>query len=703
MKKGGLPMTNLLRMRMMAKGAIDCVLITLCYFMAFALLYDLDVPPFAYLFMMKTVAVVISIRFTTLWLFSRYQPAWRYVSLHDLSQIMGATVASTFFIAGVFHFWSPGSAPRTILVIDALLNVLLLLGMRVFFRVSFPVYHRVLRTYGEHDKKPERRRVLIIGADGMGEQVAREIGQVPYKWDFVGFVDDNRARHGGRIHGRRVHGPISSLPIVLETLAVDEVLVALSNLSGQEVSRIVSLCENSSAHLSIVPPIDNIMKNGGPEIRDIKPEDLLEREPITLDSKPVEEFLTGQVVLVTGAGGSIGSEICRQVAAMKPKQLIMLGRGENSIFEALYDLKAKLTQPDGSLLLDPIPVIASVEDEVRMRAVFDTYRPTVVFHAAAHKHVPLMEAHPCEAIQNNVLGTRNVINLSDEFKVKKFVLISTDKAVNPTSVMGASKRIAEMTMQAKAAHSETVFVAVRFGNVLGSRGSVVPTMKKQIERGGPVTVTHPDMTRFFMIIPEAVLLVLQAAAIGNNGEVFVLDMGSPVRIMDLARNLIRLSGKIPDKDIEIKIVGMRPGEKLHEELMTAEEGVNATQYSRISVTKGQVGQLSRAELSQILRDFETAVLTSDSIHVRRLLWRAIPTYYPDEKYRKILLADPPPRPAPASPNGTAPQRPADYNRPFSSHPYRDDKDLSHNGNGRGGDAVMTQVVDLDEERDEDDE
>jgi FlaA1/EpsC-like NDP-sugar epimerase len=347
-------------------------------------------------------------------------------------------------------------------------------------------------------------------------------------------------------------------------------------------------------------------------------EDLLERDPVAMDMTQIQSYVTGQRILVTGAGGSIGGEICRQISKMHPESLIMLGRGENSIFESVAEVKSMSS-------IEPIPIIASVQDVARMRAVFEKYRPTVVFHAAAHKHVPLMEACPVEAIANNVFGTRIVANLADEYGASKFVLISTDKAVNPKSVMGASKRLAEVVIQSKAESSRTEFVAVRFGNVLGSRGSVVPTMQRQIQRGGPVCVTDPEMTRYFMTIPEAVQLVLQAGAMGRNGQIFVLDMGTPVRIIDLARNLIRLSGKVPGKDIAIKIIGPRPGEKLHEELMTAEEGVAATRHSRIFVTNGQSGNISRAELSQLLNDMEKAIRSSDDDTIRYILGRALPS------------------------------------------------------------------------------
>jgi FlaA1/EpsC-like NDP-sugar epimerase len=610
------------QMNRIAKIAIDVFLITLSILFAYAIKFDQGIPLEQQDTLFKILPLIVGVRFASFFLISRYEQAWRYVSLHDLKPVVISTLLSTLVLYTALSVVYPLSFSRGVLAIDTLLNIYFLLGIRIGFRVFYPVYSR-WRKKEEDSDPPETRRIVIVGTGEAAERVARAAQQKAHQgWCLVGFVDESETFHSRRIHGKPVLGSLPSLPDLLETEKIDEVLVAISNLTGERLRDIVSLCENSSVHLSIVPELDELLDGTAAlnHVRDIKVEDLLEREPIVLDRSQMRRFLTGQRILVTGAGGSIGGEICRQVAEMEPEVIIMLGRGENSIFEAVNDLKAVSSA-------SVVPVIASIQDESRMRSVFEEFQPTIVFHAAAHKHVPLMEKFPIEAIQNNVFGTRIVASLAEEFGVKKFVLISTDKAVNPTSVMGSSKRLAEMVVQAKASKGQTrtEFVAVRFGNVLGSRGSVVPTMQKQIQRGGPVYITHPEMTRYFMTIPEAVQLVLQAGAMGNRGEVFVLDMGSPVKIMDLARNLIRLSGKVPGRDIDIQIVGARPGEKLHEELLTAEEGISATRHSRIFVAQGQVGKLSRAEQNQLLLELEEAVAQGDEASVKRLIGQAIPS------------------------------------------------------------------------------
>lgn len=615
-----------IRFRTAVKVVIDSLLLSACLVLAFALRFD-DGSLGQYLPLLEsTLPLFVGVQLLVLWGVTRYQLTWRYVSLHDASVMLLSSALSTLCLVLILLGVLQTGFPRGVLAINFVLSFLALCASRVFFRVMFPVMYRWRnRDEARQLASRRRRRILIVGAGGSGEQVARVACRYAYNgWELVGFVDDDPAKHGRRIHGRPVLGPISALPTILEGREIDEVLVALPVPTGKRLGEIIRLCENSPAHLSIVPRIDQIMDGVSAlhQVREIKPEDLLEREPVVLDTEGIRSFIRGQRVLVTGAGGSIGCEICRQVAAMEPESLVMLGRGENSIFEALEEIRAISD-------VKAIPVIASVQDRDRMRAVFETFRPTLVLHAAAHKHVPLMEAYPCEAIQTNVLGTRNIVNLADEFGVRKVVLISTDKAVNPTSVMGASKRVAEMTLQAKAAVSSTSYVSVRFGNVLGSRGSVVPTMQRQISRGGPVTVTHPEMTRYFMTIPEAVQLVLQAGAMGRSGEVFVLDMGSPVRIMDLARNLIRLSGRVPDRDIQILITGPRPGEKLHEDLLTADEGVTASEHKRIYIARGDQSRLSSAEFAQILAEMEEAVKDSDDQRIRRLLCQAVPGYTPD--------------------------------------------------------------------------
>ncbi|HEX2953594.1 MAG TPA: nucleoside-diphosphate sugar epimerase/dehydratase, partial [Bacillota bacterium] len=364
------------------------------------------------------------------------------------------------------------------------------------------------------------------------------------------------------------------------------------------------------------------------QIREVKIEDLLGREPVQVDLESIADYLNGERVLVTGAGGSIGSELCRQIAEFNPAVLLLLGRGENSI----YEIDQELNYLNGTKNCK-IPIIADIRDRNKMERVFETYRPTVVFHAAAHKHVPLMEDAPDEAVKNNVFGTKNVAELADRYGVKRFVMISTDKAVNPTSVMGATKRIAEIIVQKLARTSRTKFCAVRFGNVLGSRGSVVPLFKKQIARGGPITITHPEMRRFFMTIPEAVHLVIQAGSMGKGGEVFILDMGEPVRILDLAKDLIRLSGLEPDKDIAIKFSGVRPGEKLYEELMTAEEGTDHTKHKRIFV--GKPNGVDWEKLPDDLNDLWNSLMTNDSEQIIRMIQHIVPQFTPNLVVKQI--------------------------------------------------------------------
>lgn len=385
-----------------------------------------------------------------------------------------------------------------------------------------------------------------------------------------------------------------------------------------------------------VRTLPNLLDLTGPkvsiqQIREVKIEDLLGREPVKVDLESIANYLKGERVLVTGAGGSIGSELCRQIAGFRPAALLLLGRGENSIYEIDQELSASNRVP-----INKIPIIADVRDRAKMERIFRDFRPTVVFHAAAHKHVPLMEDAPDEAVKNNVFGTKNVAELSDLYDVKRFVLISTDKAVNPTSVMGATKRIAEIIVQNLARTSRTKFCAVRFGNVLGSRGSVVPLFKRQIQRGGPITITHPEMRRFFMTIPEAVHLVIQAGSMGKGGEIFILDMGEPVRILDLAKDLILLSGLEPEKDIAIKFSGVRPGEKLYEELMTAEEGADLTKHKRIFV--GKPNGVNWDRLPNDLDQLWKSAMGLDSEQIIKMIQRIVPQFTPDGVVKQVAAA-----------------------------------------------------------------
>lgn len=494
------------------------------------------------------------------------------ISLFKAMVFFGVSVSALCFMGGTSF-----RIPRSIPIIHALMNMLALGGIRMLFRLYFE--HR---GYKKLISAVEPKNILIIGAGDAGVLIAKEMLRHPEAGlKPVGFLDDDPAKVGAKILGFPVFGPIDTLPVEVEDHKIQEVLIAIPSGDGRLVRRIVDLSRKAGVSYRIIPGVYQVLSGAVSisQIRKVDIEDLLGREPVRLDIDAISKYLRGKRILVTGAGGSIGSEIVRQVARFWPEKVILLGRGENSLFELELEIKASFPSLKYEL------VIADVQNRPKLEQVFRQFRPQVVFHAAAHKHVPLMEANPDQAIINNVGGTKNVAELSLKWGVERFVNISTDKAVNPTSVMGASKRIAEMVVRsiaAKAAPGQS-FVSVRFGNVLGSRGSVIPIFKRQIAAGGPVTVTHPEMKRYFMTIPEAAQLVLQAAALPYNGKVYVLDMGEPVKIKNLAEDLIKLSGFTPYEDIDIIYTGLRPGEKLFEELLTAEEGTIPSPHEKIFI------------------------------------------------------------------------------------------------------------------------
>jgi FlaA1/EpsC-like NDP-sugar epimerase len=472
---------------------------------------------------------------------------------------------------------------------------------------------------------PYHRKALIVGAGEAGVMVVKELRRTKSEQYPVVFIDDNPQKQNFEVLGIPVVGKRCDIPKVVKQYHIDDIIVAIPTASRSDIAEIISICKETGCQIKMVPRMNDLI-NGKITfnmIREVSVEDLLGRDPVKVDMDEITGYLADQVVLVTGAGGSIGSEICRQVAQVNPRQLIILGHGENSIYEIEHELRKSFP----ALNLESI--IADIQDRRSIEDVFLNYKPQVVFHAAAHKHVPLMEKNPIEAVKNNVFGTKNVAECAHEAGVKRFVLISTDKAVNPTSVMGATKRIAEMILRELSLRSQTKFSAVRFGNVLGSRGSVIPLFKKQIESGGPVTVTHPEMVRYFMTIPEAVQLVIQAGSIAAGGEIFILDMGKPVKISDLAKDLIRLSGLEPDKDIQIVYTGMRPGEKLFEEILSKEEGAAATKYDRIFIGKPAEEE---QDLDRLIEEFK---LTTTPDEVRRHIKRLVPSYAWHEEKEKL--------------------------------------------------------------------
>jgi FlaA1/EpsC-like NDP-sugar epimerase len=472
-----------------------------------------------------------------------------------------------------------------------------LCGVRVVQRVLH------VRGPGKDLRSIKRRRTLVVGAGDMGEAIVRELNRSRQSEHYaVAFVDDNLQKIGQYIRGVKVVGTTEQIPYLVSEYSIDDIVIATPDNDGVKTRRLVELCDRAGARIRILPPMAQLLAGNAPvqnRLREVDIEDLLRREPVKIDSSIPSHYISAQTVLVTGGGGSIGGELARQIARLAPANLILLGKGENSV----YEIEQELIQELG---FTPKCVIADIRDRASVEEVFERFAPQVVFHAAAHKHVPLMEGNPTEAIKNNIFGTYTMAELAVRYGVRKFVYISTDKAVRPSSVMGATKRVGEMIVRAFAERSETEFSIVRFGNVLGSRGSLIPMLKKQIAKGGPVRLTHPEMTRYFMTIPEAVQLILQAAAMGTHGELFILDMGEPVKIVDLAKDLIRLHGLAPGEDIEIQFTGVRPGEKTHEELVYAEEELEPTIHKKIRMVK-RTGVIDESWLKEEIQNLRTMV------------------------------------------------------------------------------------------------
>ncbi|WP_250674298.1 nucleoside-diphosphate sugar epimerase/dehydratase [Paraclostridium ghonii] len=521
------------------------------------------------------ILIYIAVSIVILSICRCYRSLWRYAGEEELIAIIVACTLS-IIITSLIYILIGIKFLITFYVLNLILTTLLTGGSRLIYRTGSRLLIRV-------GLKERACRVLIVGAGSAGDIVIQELKNNPKLFKKpVGIVDDDIKKKGRRIHNIPILGMVKDIGVLVDKYNIDEIIIAIANISKQDKKNIIKICKKTKCRLRTIPGLYEIIDGivDIKKIRDFQIEDLLGREPIKVTLDKMSGYLENKVVLVTGGGGSIGSELCRQVARFNPKQLIILDNYENNA----YAIQQELIRKYGSSL-NLRTIIASIREEKRMDEVFNEYKPDVVFHAAAHKHVPLMEKSPSEAIKNNIFGTKNVATLSDKYKVKRFVLISTDKAVNPTSIMGATKRAAEMIIQSINEKSETEFVAVRFGNVLGSNGSVIPLFKKQIEEGGPITITHPDVIRYFMTITEAVQLVIQAGAMAKGGEIFVLDMGDPVKIVDLAENLIRLSGFEVNVDIDIKFTGLRPGEKLYEELLMSEEGLTNTDHKKIFIGK----------------------------------------------------------------------------------------------------------------------
>ncbi|MEP6850720.1 MAG: nucleoside-diphosphate sugar epimerase/dehydratase [Acidobacteriota bacterium] len=609
-------------MRRPAQFLLDLAVLCGALFLAFLPSINIQLSDYNYYYALNQVPFVVFVQFSALFLFGAYSIIWRYISIGDIKVFIKAALLSGSILLALrflltltdFRVWQ---VPISVILIDTVLAFGGMLALRIIRRTIYE-FSEKNQVRGSR-KKIKRKPTLIVGAGRMGANLAKEmLGRSDAELEIRGFVDDDQRKGGGSLSGIKVLGTTADLPRLVDELSIRQVVIAIDEAQGKEIRRILDVCSVIPVKAQIVPSLNEIAHGrvSVSRIRNVEIEDLLGRDPVDLDDKNLHEFLAGKTVMVTGAGGSIGSELVRQITNYDPKNILLVERAEFLLFEAGRELVREYPQTAF------VPLIADAGDEPRMREIFERYSPSVIFHAAAHKHVPLMEVNPLEAVKNNVFATYSVANLAGRYGADAFVLVSTDKAVNPTSIMGASKRVAEIAVQSLEHKYATNYVAVRFGNVLGSAGSVVPIFREQIRKGAALTVTHKDMTRYFMTIPEASQLVLQAGALGEGGEIFVLDMGRPVRILDLAEDMVRLSGLTPYEDIDIVFTGVRQGEKLFEELEISGENLVKTLHPKIFI--GKIAAYSPADVGRILADFGAAVESNSEERVRHLFNATVP-------------------------------------------------------------------------------
>lgn len=619
-------MKLLKKYRNIALRIMDIIIIAIAYYIAAILIENkLWLNNEINNIVLNTVILAVLIYGGILQIFSTYKNITRYENGSDyLVYILACVISCTIMIFLNIVSIMPIAEVR-INLIAALIIVTSIIGYRVCLRMLLTEIH------GKKENVSDKKKVLIIGAGEAAKILIKTIKtSLKYAYNIIGLIDDNTNKVNYAISGNKILGTRYDIPRICKENDVEAIFFTISNIYNKDRKEILKICQETGCKVRILPGTKDLIKSKNimDNFRNVEIEDLLGREPIKLDNRNIGKLIKDKVVLVTGGGGSIGSELCRQIIKYNPERLVILDIYENN----LYDIEQELKFNYPKIKVDA--VVASVREKERLNEIFKEYKPYLVFHAAAHKHVPLMETSPLEAIKNNVFGTYNVVNCADEYNVKRFILISTDKAVNPTNIMGATKRLCEMIVQAKDKVSKTEYAAVRFGNVLGSNGSVVPLFKKQIANGGPVTVTHKDITRFFMTIPEAVSLVLQAMSGANGGEIFVLDMGEPVKIYDMALNLIKLSGLEPNVDIQIKITGLRPGEKLYEELLMAEEGLTQTKHDKIYIAEPMDIDMKKIEnklniLDKLLVD---GTNNEQKEKIRKAMKDVVPTF---KEYQKI--------------------------------------------------------------------
>lgn len=600
----------------------DAILVTVSYMVSYWLRFEGSIPADHWLTFKTTLPYLVSLKLICFLIFGMYRGMWRYTSLSDFKNILiAATVSSGIIILFILYKYGFGGYSRSVYLVDWALTLMLTSGARLFIRVLLESSSLSLRRMKFSLPDVPVKKLLIIGAGDAGEKVLREIYETQWsRFKPAGFIDDDPKKVGKTIHGTSVLGTLDNIGNI--KVEYDEILIAIPSVKGEAMRRIVSLCEETGKPFRTVPGIWELIE-GTVSVRSIRKvhlEDLLDREEIHLNDEEIRQYIKDKRVLITGAGGSIGSELVRQVGCFHPQAMALLDFSEENLFQIEGECRQRF---------DFIPIsgfLVDVKNRESVGRAFREFGPDVVFHAAAYKHVPMQEMHPWEAVFNNIKGTRNMVEVSLENRVKRFVLVSTDKAVRPTNVMGATKRVAEMVVECLNGGTLTRFMAVRFGNVLWSSGSAIPTFQKQISRGMPVTVTHPEITRYFMSIPEAAQLILQAGAMGRGSEIFILDMGKPMRIVDLARDLIRLSGLEPDKDIPIQFIGLRPGEKLYEELITEGEGIVATDHEKILVLQGNTH--NRDALNTQINELLTVADTYDVAAIKEKLREIVPEYTP---------------------------------------------------------------------------